>query len=96
MDLKLSFLTFSVTGKYLRRNPIARAGFIFYLLLIHIWTFVLLFFHAHSFETTHADFGAGAGVPHGPHALMAAQALGLKPVEHTVAESAKNESIATP
>jgi hypothetical protein len=46
---------------------VARAGFIFYLLLMHLWTFVLLFFHAHSFESDHADFGA---VDHGPHALM--------------------------
>jgi hypothetical protein len=61
------------TGKYLRRNAVARAGFIVYLLLIHIWTFVLLFFHAHSFETEHGDFGAGIGLPHGPHALMQQQ-----------------------
>ena len=58
------------TGKYLRKNPLARAGFIFYLLLIHTWTFVLLFFHAHNFEVEHGDFGAGVGLPHGPHALM--------------------------
>jgi hypothetical protein len=55
------------TGKYLKRNPLARAGFIFYLLLIHLWTFVLLFVHAHNFEE-HSDFGAAT--PHGPHALM--------------------------
>lgn len=58
------------TGKYLRKNPFARAGFIFYLLLMHLWTFVLLFFHAHGFEVEHADFGAGGGLSHGPHALM--------------------------
>lgn len=58
------------TGKYLRRYPLARAGFIFYLLIIHAWTFLLLFMHAHSFETIHGDFGAGIGVPHSPHALM--------------------------
>jgi hypothetical protein len=34
---------------------------------MQLWTFVLLFFHAHSFESVHADFGA---VAHGPHALM--------------------------
>jgi hypothetical protein len=61
------------TGKHLRRSPMARAGFIVYLLLIHIWTFVLLFFHAHGFETEHGDFGAGIGIPHGPHALMQQQ-----------------------
>lgn len=59
------------TGKYLRSNPIARAGFLLYLLLIHLWTFVLFIFHAHGFETVHGDFGGG-GVPHGPHALMQA------------------------
>jgi hypothetical protein len=48
---------------------LARAGFIFYLILIHLWSFVILFFHAHSFEE-HGDFGAGVGVPHGPHAMM--------------------------
>ena len=53
------------SGKYLRRNPLARAGFILYLIMIHLWTFVLLFFHAHSFDTnTGRDFG------HGPHALL--------------------------
>jgi hypothetical protein len=60
-------------GKYLRRNAMARAGFIVYLLMIHIWTFVLLFFHAHGFETGHGCFGAGVGMPHGPHALMQQQ-----------------------
>ena len=55
------------TGKYLRKNPMARAGFIFYLLLIHVWTFVLLFFHAHNFETLKADDIAMAV---GPHALI--------------------------
>lgn len=56
-------------GKYLRRNPLARAGFIFYLIMIHLWSIVILFFHAHSFQE-HGDFGAGVGIPHGPHALM--------------------------
>lgn len=30
---------------------------------------MILFFHAHSFQE-HGDFGAGVGVPLGPHALM--------------------------
>ncbi|OEU07922.1 hypothetical protein FRACYDRAFT_250547 [Fragilariopsis cylindrus CCMP1102] len=62
------------TGKYLRRNPLARAGFIFYLILIHLWTFVLLFFHAHSFETTipNSNFGT---VPHSPHAMLQQQQI---------------------
>ena len=55
------------TGKYLRKNPVARAGFIVYLLLIHVWTFVLLFFHAHNFEALKADDMAMAV---GPHALI--------------------------
>jgi len=59
------------SGKYLRRNPLARAGFIFYLILIHLWTFVLLFFHAHSFNTIpEGEFGGMVGNSHGPHALM--------------------------
>lgn len=58
-----------VVGRYLRRNPLARAGFLLYLVLIHLWSFVILFFHAHSFQE-HGDFGAGVGVPHGPHAMM--------------------------
>ena len=58
------------SGKIMRKNPLARAGFIAYLLLIHIWTFILIFFHAHNFESVHGDFGAGVSVSHGPHALM--------------------------
>jgi len=61
------------TGKYLRRNPIARAGFIFYLILIHLWTFVILFFHAHSFETIPS--GAFGEVPHSPHAIIQEQKI---------------------
>jgi hypothetical protein len=38
-------------------------------MLIHLWSFVILFFHAHSFDE-HGDFGAGVGLPHGPHAMM--------------------------
>ena len=63
------------TGKYLKRQPLARAGFIFYLFLMHLWTFVLLFFHAHSFNTAQeADLlGNGVGSSHGPHAIMQQQ-----------------------
>eukprot|EP00536_Pseudo-nitzschia_multiseries_P011206 jgi/Psemu1/307996/fgenesh1_kg.370_\ len=60
------------TGKYLRRNPFARAGFIFYLMLIHLWTFVLLFFHAHSFDTLPTGSSIGYN-SHGPHALIQQQ-----------------------
>ena len=45
----------------------ARAGFIVYLLLIHLWTFVLLFFHAHNFETIQGDYNY---VSVGPNALL--------------------------
>jgi len=66
----------SSTGKYLRRNPVARAGFIFYLILMHLWTFVLLFFHVHSFDTAlEGDFNAGVGYSHGPHAMMQQQKI---------------------
>lgn len=62
---------FSVqTGKYLRRNPLARGSFILYLIMLHTWTFVVLFLHAHKFETIHGDFGAGHQMAPGPHALM--------------------------
>ncbi len=63
--------SFSVeTGKYLRHNPLARGGFILYLLVLHLWTFAVLFLHTHRFETVHGDFGAGRQFAHGPHALM--------------------------
>lgn len=64
-------------GKYLKRNPLARGGFISYLVLIHLWTFVLLFFHAHSFDTiAERDFGTGGGgSPHGPQAIMQQQQI---------------------
>lgn len=59
------------TGKYLRRSPLARAAFIFYLLLVHLWSFVLLFFHAHNFDESRSDVGiTGNGVSVGPHALV--------------------------
>jgi hypothetical protein len=62
---------FSVeTGKYLRYNPLARGGFLLYLLLLHMWTLVVFFVHTHRFETVHGDFGAGQQLAHGPHALM--------------------------
>jgi hypothetical protein len=69
----------SCLGKYLRRNAVARAMFIMYLLLLHSWAFILLFVHAHSFETLHGDFGAGVSVPHGPHALMQQQQVQIQP-----------------
>lgn len=58
------------SGKFLRYNPLARLIFIVYLLMLHLWTFLLLFVHAHTFEDVHGDFGAGGTQAHGPHALM--------------------------
>ena len=58
------------SGKILRYQPLARLVFILYLIMIHLWTFFLIFIHAHGYETVHGDFGGGHGVPHGPHALM--------------------------
>lgn len=61
--------SFAVTaGKYLRRNPMARAGFILYLLVVHMWTFVLLFFHAHNFDAGPSELGPVISV--GPQALL--------------------------
>lgn len=64
------------TGKFLRYNPLARGGFILYLGMLHLWTFTVLFFHAHRFETVHGDFGAK--YPHGSHAMM----HHIRPPEH--------------
>ena len=68
--------TFSVqTGKFLRANPIARGGFLLYLIILHFWTFLVLFFHAHNYEPVHGDFGAGQQLAHGPNALIQQHAL---------------------
>jgi hypothetical protein len=58
------------SGKVLRFNPAVRLLFIMYLLLLHLWTFLLIVIHAHGFEAVHGDFGAGSSTAHGPHALM--------------------------
>jgi hypothetical protein len=78
-------------GKYLRRNPLARAGFIFYLILIHLWTFVLLFFHAHSFETTIPNNNFGT-VPHSPHAMLQQQQI-VRSIDSTTAVRSSVEQI---
>jgi hypothetical protein len=59
-----SFLVQS--GKVLRYQPLARLFFILYLVMIHLWTFFLIFMHAHGFDTDHSD-------SHGPHALLRTQ-----------------------
>mmetsp|Transcript_18354 Transcript_18354/g.26314 ORF Transcript_18354/g.26314 Transcript_18354/m.26314 type:complete len:645 (+) Transcript_18354:575-2509(+) len=51
------------TGAFFRYNPIARGGFIVYILLLHAWAFCLVIFHAHSYEAEPFD-------SHGPHALL--------------------------
>lgn len=58
------------SGKFLRFNPLARLLFIVYLMLIHLWTIILLIFHAHGFERIHGDFGSGGSLPHGPGDMM--------------------------
>jgi Cu/Ag efflux protein CusF len=65
----LSHVDLFLAGIYLRRNPFARAGFIFYLIMIHFWSTVVFFFHAHSFHEN-VDFGSGVSVSLGPHALL--------------------------
>lgn len=46
-----------------------------YLLLLHFWTFVLLIFHVHGFETIHGNLGGRGVTPHGPGALMQKAAI---------------------
>jgi hypothetical protein len=48
----------SQSGKVLRANPYARLFFVAYLLLLHVWTFVAIIFHAHGMEGIHGDFGS--------------------------------------
>ncbi|KAL3944334.1 MAG: hypothetical protein SGBAC_001581 [Bacillariaceae sp.] len=43
------------TGGLLRNEPLARLGFLAYLLTLHLWTFGLVIFH--TVETPHGDFG---------------------------------------
>jgi Golgin subfamily A member 5 len=63
------------TGKFLRSNPLARGGFLLYLIILHLWTFFVLFLHTHNYEPVHGDFGAGQQLAHSPNALMQQQAL---------------------
>lgn len=48
-------------GIYFRYNPLARGGFVLYLILLHLWTFSLIVFHVHSTEPLHGDFDQGFG-----------------------------------
>jgi len=45
-------------GGEMRRNPYLRAGFVGYLIILHIWVFGIVVWHAHSFEAEHGDFGS--------------------------------------
>lgn len=74
------------TGKYLRRKPLARAGFILYLLMVHMWTFLLLFFHAHNIETSRAEYGSNIAV--GPDSLLEKH----KDIAHEVVEAIRSSS----
>lgn len=38
------------TGKYLRMNPLIRLAFVVYLILLHVWAFVILVVHTHALE----------------------------------------------
>jgi hypothetical protein len=53
----------SQSGKVLRSNPVARLFFVAYWLLLHVWTFVAVVFHAHGMEGLHGDFGNNAQHP---------------------------------
>ena len=48
---------------------------VLYLILLHLWTFALLVFHAHNIEPVHGDFGP----LHGPGSLMHQQ-LVMQPI----------------
>jgi hypothetical protein len=44
----------------LHQNPFARGAFLLYIIILHVWTFALLMYHAHSFD--HHNFGNEHGV----------------------------------
>lgn len=46
------------TGSFMRHEPLARLAFLLYLIVLHLWAFCLVLFHAHSFEKEHGDFGS--------------------------------------
>lgn len=45
------------TGSILKYNPIPRALFLLYFMILHVWTFILISYHAQHFEKVHGDFG---------------------------------------
>ena len=46
-----------IYGAVLKQEPLARMFFLFYLCILHLWTFCLVIFHAHSYEHVHGDLG---------------------------------------
>jgi hypothetical protein len=44
------------TGSFMRHEPLARIGFMCYLMTLHLWTFALIIFH--TTEEPHGDFGS--------------------------------------
>ena len=47
-----------ITGRLLRSYSLLRLGFVLYLLILHIWVFVVIAFHTHSLE----DFDASSNM----------------------------------
>jgi hypothetical protein len=39
-----------ITGRHLKAYPLLRLTFVMYLLLIHLWAFCLLAYHAHTLD----------------------------------------------
>jgi hypothetical protein len=48
-------------GSHFRHYPVSRLAFMMYLLILHMWAFFLLVYHAHA---------QGTGGVHGPEAIM--------------------------
>jgi len=44
------------TGSFMKNEPLARLGFLLYLLTLHVWSFALVVFH--TTEVEHGDFGS--------------------------------------
>lgn len=39
-----------ITGRFLRSYPLVRLGFVFYLLLLHLWALFILVLHTHGLD----------------------------------------------
>lgn len=53
-------------GKFLRKNPFARLFFICYLVIMHLWIFILLMYHVHSVSS---DIQTTEVQAHSPHVI---------------------------